>query len=127
MTQKNQIYKCEICGNIVEVLHSGAGELVCCGVPMKIFNENTEDAAIEKHVPVIKKTEKGTKIIVGEIDHPMEGNHFIEWIEIITEDGQNLKKFLEPNSTPEAEFFTDKKILKARAFCNLHGLWKAKN
>ena len=127
MTQKQQIYKCGICGNIVEVLHSGAGELVCCGKSMQLLAENMVDAATEKHVPVIIKTDKGIKIQVGQVVHPMDEKHFIEWIEIITENNENFKKFLEPGKRPEAEFCTDEKILQVRAFCNLHGLWKAKD
>lgn len=86
MTKKLQVYKCEKCGNIVEVLHEGAGQLVCCGQPMKLFTENTVDAAQEKHVPVIEKTEKGYKVKVGSIPHPMEEKHYIEWIELIADD-----------------------------------------
>jgi len=95
MTEKMQVYKCEKCGNIVKVLHKGAGELVCCGVPMKLMEEQTADQSKEKHVPVLKKTEKGYKVIVGSTEHPMLENHFIEWIEVITETGA-CRKFLNP-------------------------------
>ena len=94
-----QVYKCEICGNIVEVLYVGGGELVCCGQPMNLLEEKTEDQGKEKHVPVIKKTEKGVKVKVGSVPHPMEEKHFIEWIEIIA-DGNSCKKFLKPAYHP---------------------------
>lgn len=131
MTKLNQIYKCNICGNIVEVLHTGVGELVCCGQPMELMNEKIEDERKEKHVPVIEKMRSGifckkggVKIKVGEESHPMEEKHYIEWIEIITADGKRGKKFLKAGDKPEAEFYTEKEIVGARAYCNVHGLWK---
>lgn len=124
MTQKMQIYKCEICGNIVEMLHEGEGELVCCGAPMKLFQENTVDAAKEKHVPVIEKKEGGFKVKVGSVAHPMEEKHYIEWIEAITEDGKIYRQFLKPGDAPEAVFKIDAGTIIAREYCNLHGLWK---
>ncbi len=120
-----QVYKCEICGNIVEVLYVGGGELVCCGQPMNLLEEKTEDQGKEKHVPVIKKTEKGVKVKVGSVPHPMEEKHFIEWIEIIA-DGNSCKKFLKPGQAPEAEFETTATNITARIYCNLHALWKSK-
>ncbi len=118
MTEKNQIYKCEVCGNIVEVLHGGAGELVCCNQPMNLQKENTVDAAHEKHVPIIE----GNKIKVGSTAHPMEQEHYLEWIEA-SDEKQTAKVFLKPEQAPEAEFsFTP---TTARAYCNLHGLWKS--
>jgi len=124
MTEKLQIYKCEVCGNIVEMLHAGAGQLVCCGQPMKLFLENTTDAAKEKHVPVIEKTATGFKVKVGSVAHPMEAAHYIEWIEIIA-DGQAYRKFLNPGDAPEATFEIKAEKVTAREYCNLHGLWKA--
>jgi superoxide reductase len=124
MTEKLQIYKCEVCGNIVEMLHAGAGELVCCGQPMKLFKENTTDAAKEKHVPVIEKTAAGFKVKVGSVAHPMEEKHYIEWIEVIA-DGQAYRKFLNPGEAPEATFEIKAEKIIAREYCNLHGLWKA--
>jgi len=121
---QNEVYKCSICGNIVETLHVGGGELVCCGKPMQLLEENIEDAATEKHVPVIEKTETGIKVKVGEVAHPMEEEHYIEWIEVIA-DGESYKKFLKPGDAPEADFcleYSDELI--AREYCNLHGLWK---
>ena len=123
MTQKFQIYKCEVCGNIVEAVHAGAGELVCCGKPMKLMVENTVDASKEKHVPVIEKTPDGYKVKVGGVPHPMEEKHYIEWIELAAE-GKSYKKFLKPGDAPEAVFCTSAQIVTAREYCNLHGLWK---
>ncbi len=124
MAKKLEIYKCEICGNIVEVLHGGKGGLVCCGQPMKLYEENTVDAAKEKHVPVIQKTSPGVKISVGSVPHPMEEEHYIEWIEVVA-DGEAYRHFLKPGDAPEAEFDIKAAELTARAYCNLHGLWKA--
>jgi superoxide reductase len=124
MTEKLQIYKCEVCGNIVEMLHPGAGELVCCGQPMKLFRENTVDAAKEKHVPVIEMTPAGIKVKVGSVAHPMEEAHYIEWIEVIA-DGKAYRKFLKPGEAPEAIFELKAEKVTAREYCNLHGLWKA--
>jgi superoxide reductase len=123
MTNRLEVYKCEVCGNIVEVLHDGKGELVCCGQPMKLYKENTVDAAKEKHVPVIEKTEKGFTVKVGSVTHPMEEKHYIEWIELIA-DGVAYRKFLKPGDVPEAEFCLDAAQVTAREYCNLHGLWK---
>ena len=124
MTQKSQIYKCELCGNIFEVLHTGEGELVCCGQPMKIFEEKTADKSTEKHVPVIEKTAGGYKVTVGTTLHPMLDNHFIEWIELIA-DGTSYKKFLKPGDAPVAEFSIAASKVSAREYCNVHGLWKS--
>jgi len=123
MTEKLQIYKCEICGNIIEVLHEGEGELVCCGQPMKLYKENTTDAALEKHVPVIEKTESGFKIKIGSVAHPMIEEHYIEWIEAIV-DGKAYRQFLKPGDVPEAEFCIKADNIIAREYCNIHGLWK---
>jgi superoxide reductase len=124
MTEKLQVYKCGICGNMVEVLHQGAGELVCCGVPMKLLVENTVDASLEKHVPVIEKTPEGIRVKVGSVPHPMEESHYIEWIEIIA-DGKAYRQFLNPGEAPQATFAVKAENLTAREYCNLHGLWKA--
>ena len=123
MTEKLQIYKCEVCGNIVMVMHSGKGELSCCNQPMKLFKENTVDAAKEKHVPVIEKTDGGIKIKVGEVSHPMEKKHYIEWIELLAGE-KSCIRFLKHGDTPEATFNADDSKVSARAYCNLHGLWK---
>ena len=126
MTERLQVYKCEVCGNIVEVLHEGVGELVCCGEPMKLLVEGAVDAAREKHVPVIEKTADGIKVKVGSAPHPMEEKHFIEWIEVIA-DGKAYRQFLKPGEAPEATFNIDAQQLTAREHCNIHGLWKAES
>ena len=124
MTERLEVYKCELCGNIVEVLQAGAGELVCCGLAMKCLSANTLAAAKEKHVPVIEKIEGGVKVAVGSVAHPMEEKHFIEWIEIIA-DGRTYRQFLNPGDAPEAVFKVEAATVTAREYCNLHGHWKA--
>ena len=124
MTNLNEIYKCEICGNIVQVLHAGAGELVCCGEPMTLLDEKTADFAIEKHVPVIEKVEHGIKVTVGSTLHPMTDEHYIEWIELVA-DRRSYRQYLKPGMAPEAVFCVDAETYSAREYCNLHGLWKS--
>jgi superoxide reductase len=124
MIDKNQVYRCAICGNIVEVLHAGGGELVCCGKPMGLLLENTTDASTEKHVPVITETKNGVKVVIGSVAHPMEEKHFIQWIEIIA-DGMIQRHYLKPGEKPEAEFCVKADKIVAREYCNLHGMWKA--
>lgn len=123
MAKKLEIYKCEVCGNIVEVLHGGAGQLVCCGQPMKLLVENTTDAAKEKHVPVIEKTDRGYRVKVGSVPHPMEEKHYIEWVELVA-DERAYRQFLYPGEKPEAFFSVAAKEVYAREYCNIHGLWK---
>jgi superoxide reductase len=125
MVKLKEIYKCKICGNIVEVIHASDGELVCCGQPMELLVEKLTDVGNEKHVPVIEKTANSVKVRVGSIPHPMEEKHFIEWIELHADDVV-LRKFLKPGDKPEAEFSVVAKRLSARDFCNVHGLWKSK-
>ena len=124
MTEKLQVYKCEICGNIVEVLHEGKGELICCGQPMGLLKEKREDVGQEKHVPVIEKTETGIKVKVGSVPHPMEEKHYIDWIEIIA-DSNIYRKFLKAGDKPEAEFKVEAEKIESREYCNLHSLWKS--
>ena len=124
MATKLEIYKCNICGNIVEVLHAGGGELVCCGAPMALMDENTVDAAKEKHVPVITKVDGGYKVNVGSVAHPMEEKHYIEWIELIAGDAC-YRQFINPGDAPEAFFAVKADKVTAREYCNLHGAWKA--
>jgi superoxide reductase len=124
MAERLEVYKCDLCGNIVEVLHGADGELVCCGQPMVLMTENTVDAAKEKHVPVIEKVAEGFKVKVGSVAHPMEEKHYIEWIEIIA-DGQAYRRFLKPGQAPEATFCIKANKVTAREYCNLHGHWKA--
>ncbi len=125
MTERMQVYKCNICGNIVEVLHSGKGQLVCCGEAMQLMTENTVDAAKEKHVPVVEKENGKVVVKVGSAPHPMEEKHYIEWVEIISGD-KIYRRFLSPGEEPEVVFtgLEDAGEVSAREYCNLHGLWK---
>jgi superoxide reductase len=141
MTELHQIYKCTLCGDMIEIILAGKGDLVCCGQPMLLLNENSTDAAQEKHVPVVEttesqglpvpqksvisvKTKTGFKVIIGSVPHPMEQAHYIQWIELIA-DGKSYKEFLKPGMKPEAEFCVKASKVIAREYCNLHGLWKA--
>ena len=123
MAKRLEIYRCEKCGNIVEMLHGGVGELVCCGESMKLYEENTTDAAVEKHVPVIERMADGFKVTVGSVAHPMIETHYIEWIELIA-DGTAYRQFLKPGDAPEATFCIKADNVTAREYCNLHGLWR---
>lgn len=126
MAEQMGIYKCEKCGNIVQVLHGEKPPVMCCGQAMDRLVENTIDAALEKHVPVIEKLDGGYLVKVGSVAHPMGNDHFIEWIELVSEDNMFVqRKMLTPSSAPEAEFKTDASKVMARAYCNLHGLWKS--
>ena len=124
MAEVREVYRCNKCGNIVEVLHGGVGQLVCCGEPMELLTENTVDAAKEKHVPVIERTDEGFKVTVGSVPHPMEEDHYIEWIELIA-DGEVYRQDLKPGDAPEASFCIEADSVKAREYCNLHGHWAA--
>lgn len=124
MTLRGQVYRCNVCGNIVEVLNAGAGELVCCGQPMELLKEKAEDVGKEKHVPVIEKIDGGIKVKVGSVQHPMEESHYIAWVEVSV-DGEVHRKFLKPGDKPEAVFRLEARKVEARVYCNLHGLWKA--
>jgi superoxide reductase len=124
MAERLQVYKCDVCGNIVELINVGGGELVCCGEPMKLQNENTTDAAQEKHVPVIEKIDGGYKVKVGSVPHPMEEKHFIQWIELVAGDKAYME-FLHPGQAPEATFQIKASSVTAREYCNIHGHWKA--
>ena len=123
MTEKSEIYKCMVCGNIIEVLHPAAGQLVCCDQPMEKLVEKTADTGKEKHVPVIEKTGSGIKVRVGSIPHPMEEKHYIEWIEIQA-DGKTCRQFLNPGDAPQAQFDIKAAKITAREHCTIHGLWK---
>lgn len=124
MAEKMAVYKCELCGNIVEVLTPGSAELMCCGQQMVMQVENTTDAAVEKHVPVLEKKDDGWQVSVGSVDHPMTDDHYIEWIELIAGDTV-YRQFLNPSDKPTAYFPSVAGDVSARAYCNLHGLWKA--
>ncbi len=124
MTEKNQVYKCEICGIITEVIHSWAGQLSCCGKDMTLITENTEEAATEKHIPIIKETDEWVEILVGSVEHPMIDTHYIEWIEVIT-NNSIYREDLHPWLEPKAKFCVAKEdIISIRAYCNIHSLWK---
>lgn len=125
MAEKLQVYKCSVCGNIVEVLHGGVGELVCCDQPMDLLVAKSADQGKEKHVPVIEKIDGGVKVKVGSVAHPMEEDHFIEWIEVLA-DGKAYRQFLSPGQAPEAVFKIQATSITAREHCNKHGLWEAK-
>jgi len=123
MADRLQIYECAVCGNIVEVLHGGIGELTCCEQPMELLVEKTADAAAEKHVPVIEKIDNGYKVTVGSTLHPMEEKHYIQWIELLA-DGKAYRQFLNPGDAPQAVFNVEADLVTAREHCNVHGLWK---
>jgi superoxide reductase len=123
MAKQYEIYKCPDCEITIEVLHGGDSGFICCEKSMKLLEEQTEEQGKEKHVPVIEKTEKGIKVKVGSVPHPMEEKHYIEWIQIITDQG-SCKKFLKPGDAPEAEFEEVKNLKKVREYCNIHALWK---
>lgn len=124
MTKRIQVYRCNICGNIVEVLHAGKGTLVCCGQPMELLTEKTEEVGKEKHVPVVEKIDGGFKVKVGSVQHPMDENHYIEWIELIADD-KTYRVFLKPGERPEASFRLEAEKVEAREYCTIHGLWKS--
>lgn len=126
MVERSQVYKCNVCGNIVAVLHAGGGELVCCGQPMQLLDPKSQDEGLEKHVPVIEKTDNGVLVKVGSVPHPMEDNHYIEWIQLKTKDDQIHHAFLKPGQEPQATFNVNyDDVVIAREYCNLHGLWKS--
>ena len=125
MTVRNQVYRCKKCGNIVEVLHTGAGELVCCGEPMELLTEQNTDSALEKHVPIIEKKDAGYLVTVGSVLHPMVEGHFIQWIELIADGDRIYRKYLKPGDKPQAFFKCQAQDVSAREFCNLHGHWKS--
>jgi len=126
MTKRLQVYKCEICGNIVEVVHAGPGQLVCCGRAMILMKEKKEDKGVEKHLPVAEATQQGIKVKVGSIPHPMEDEHYIEWIEVLEACGNVQRKFLAPGESPEAVFDVCCDVEETRSYCNLHGHWGSK-
>lgn len=124
MTETYGIYKCNVCGNIVEVAHASSGTLVCCGQPMQLMKPKKTEEGSEKHLPVAEKNNKEIKINIGSVPHPMEEKHHIEWVEIINDD-KSCRQFLHPGMKPEAGFCTEEKKARARAYCNIHGLWEA--
>ena len=126
MSKQFEVYKCTKCPAIVETLQGGEGTLACCDSPMTLLQEGVTDAAKEKHVPVAEKTEKGIKVKVGSVPHPMEEKHWVQWVELLG-DTFSHKHFLKPGDAPEAEFVCDcacKSRITVREYCNLHGHWK---
>ncbi|NTV14390.1 MAG: desulfoferrodoxin [Desulfobulbaceae bacterium] len=122
MAKRMEVYKCELCGNMTEGLHEGVGVMICCGQNMTVVTENTTEAAKEKHIPVVEKSGDGYKVKVGSVAHPMEEKHYIEWIELIA-GNRVYRQYLKPGDAPEASFAVSADQVKARAYCNLHGLW----
>lgn len=122
--EMGQVYKCEKCGIIVEVVHAGGGEVVCCGAPMTLLVPNTVDAAKEKHVPVVTAEGSGSKVSVGSVPHPMTEEHYIEFIEVMGPAGRCVRQYLAPGQDPAATFCLPAGSIVARAYCNLHGLWE---
>lgn len=121
--ERGQVYKCGVCGNMVEVLYVGGGQLVCCGQPMDlVVPKREEEVGKEKHVPVIEKTAKGILVKIGSIPHPMEEKHFIEWI-VVEADNNVYRQFLKPGDPPQAEFPVRDTVISVREYCNVHGLW----
>jgi len=124
MTKLNQIYKCNVCGNIVEVLHAGKGQLVCCDRPMELLQAKIKDIGYEKHLPVLEINGSNIKVKVGAVPHPMEDKHYIEFIELLI-NGKIQRQFLKPGDAPEAVFTAKTNTkLSARIYCNIHGLWQ---
>jgi superoxide reductase len=125
MTQRDEVYKCEHCGNIATIMHAGGGKLICCGEEMKLLKENSVDAAVEKHVPVIEQSGSTVTVKVGSVAHPMEEKHYIEVIGVLAEGDKLYRAYLKPGDKPEVVFEIPGKVICARAYCNLHGLWKS--
>lgn len=123
MTELNQIYKCNHCGIMVEIIHAGKGSLICCGEKMELITPKREDVGTEKHLPVMERTPEGLLVKVGSIPHPMEEKHYIEWIEIIA-DNKVYRKYLNPKDKPEALFCIEAESVEIREYCNIHGLWQ---
>ncbi len=128
MAKQDRIYRCSLCGNVVSVIEAHDGELVCCGKPMDLLSEKTEDEGQEKHVPVIEKTDAGIRVKIGKVPHPMEKEHFVGLVQLMKPDGIVIGKRLNPDQKPEVEFccLADTEKLKARIYCNMHGLWKSR-
>jgi superoxide reductase len=124
LVQKFEIYRCKVCGNLVEVVDVGGGPMVCCGESMELLFEKVKDQGTEKHTPVITKGQNGLKVMVGSIPHPMEEEHFIQWIQVIADNNNAERKYLTPNDMPEGEFNVHGRKMVVRAYCSLHGLWK---
>ncbi len=123
--EKGQVYRCGVCGNVVELVYAGSGTLSCCGQPMELLKEKSEDQGREKHVPVVEKTASGYVVKVGSVPHPMEEKHYIAFIELVG-DGRVYRQYLKSGDKPEAEFPVSASVVSAREYCNVHGLWRSK-
>ena len=124
MSEKLGVYRCKLCGNIAQMLHAEDPAMSCCGEEMTLLKANSVDAAKEKHVPEVVKIDGGYLVKVGSVAHPMEEKHYIEWIELNTDD-MVMRKFLKPGDKPEAVFLTDATNVTAKEYCNLHGFWRS--
>ena len=121
----NQLFKCNVCGNIVELVNLGGGTLVCCQKPMEELVAKTTDEGTEKHLPVLEETESGVLVKVGSVPHPMDEDHYIVWIEIVTTDSKVYRHYLKPTHPPQTRFVLSSKNVKlVRSYCNVHGLWQ---
>ena len=126
MTKRHDVYKCSVCGNIVDMVQPGLGELFCCGKPMDLAQAKSEDTGHEKHKPVVEKSKTLLTVTIGSIPHPMEEAHYIEWIEVITSEENAYRKFLKPGMPAQAKFENLTDVVLVRAYCNIHGLWETK-
>ncbi len=118
------IYKCDKYGIIAQIMTTGAGKLVCCETSMDKMIENTTDAAKEKHIPVVEKIGNRLEVKVGSVNHPMNEDHFIQWVEVVGNE-ESFLKFLSYTDKPEAVFDLECDEFYVRAYCNLHGLWRS--
>lgn len=124
MTNLRDLNHCSVCGNVVEVVNTGAPALVCCNKAMEKLVSGSTDASLEKHVPVVENVDGGIKVKVGSAPHPMEEKHFIRFIEVLTKD-QVHRAGLVPGQAPEASFLVKAdEVVEVREYCTLHGLWK---
>ncbi len=123
--QLNQLYKCNVCGNVVELTHIGGGQLVCCGQPMQLLEPKSLEEGTEKHLPVLEPTANKLVVKIGSVPHPMEESHYIVFVEVLEKSGKICRKYLKPNNLPQVEFdITDSnQVDLVRSYCNIHGLW----
>jgi superoxide reductase len=126
MLERGQIFMCNTCGNMFELIHVGGGSSTCCGTEMELLSDDPKDVGAEKHIPIIEKTDSGVNVKVGRVPHPMEDTHYIAWIEIITGNNRTQRAFLKPGMKPEADFIVDDiSNIKAKEYCIIHGLWRS--
>jgi len=126
MKMEMKFFKCDICGNIIAMVHSSGAPVSCCGQKMTEIIPGTSDGAVEKHVPVYEVKENKVHVTVGSVAHPMTEAHYIQWISLQTKQG-NQRKELKPNQEPKVCFSLCEgdEVIAVYAYCNLHGLWKA--